>query len=175
MKHVSSRWQAAIVMGTFVLVAGCSYGPLHDSNLGASRQADFKGFATAPSITVRVQAYRWSTGVWETLATTTSDPTPWAGPPPFTTNLYGWYVYPTVPLVYFNASKQARLRAQQQSGSSWVDMYMYDQAGFECLSERFIEEAFDGDDEALNARNNGIECSDDGAGGNRFEVTVTIP
>jgi hypothetical protein len=175
MNRTKRRWLAAIVATGLAYGTGCSYGPLHGTNLGSSLQADFKGFATAANAEVRVEYFRWSTGVWTHLATTHADATPWNGNPPFTTSLYQWYVYPTVPAAGWNASKQARLRARQLVGSNYVDMYMYDEAGFECLSERFIEELFDGDNEALNAQSNGIDCSDNGAGDTRHEVIVTRP
>lgn len=177
MNHGKCGRLIAILFASGLFASGCAYGPLDGDNIGAARNATFIGFATAPSIQVRLQ-YLGAGGVWTTFKTLLSDPTPWAGSPPFTTNLYQWGDTFVVTADAFTAtapSNRATIRAQQKSGNTWVVMYMYDADGFDCLQERFIEELLDGDSQALNAQQNGIDCSDDGAGNPRNQIDIFRP
>jgi hypothetical protein len=162
------RVARAAAMLALSTAGACAYGPLDGDEI-TDGKAYFKGFAVEPEANVRVQAFRWSTGQWTTFGTVKASAQPHGE---FSTPLYQWYVYPLIPGWAFNAQNDARLRAEEQIGDAWVSMYMYDYAGWECLVELYGEELTDGDDEKFDARNAGIQCSDDGAGNPRHEVRV---
>lgn len=156
------RWMFAFVM---VAPLACAYLPHDGEQLSAGDTTEFTGFATEPSGQVRIQAQQPGNGEWATIATVTADREPYASScPTFDQDVYQWSKRITVPSSYFSRDR-VTLRAQQQVGSSWFDMWMYDQAGWECLVTRYLLAASTCGE--LNVWNVGIECSND-----RHQITL---
>jgi hypothetical protein len=167
MKHRCSSSLLA-VFGVFsIMLTGCAYTP-HDGDQITQDTAYFIGFATAPSSSVRVQARRFWDGSWVTIATVVADRSAYGtSAPTFEQDVYQWDVNVRVPSYLFDPSGRVRLRAQQAVGVSWVPMFMYDNAGWQCLIGRYLA-AGSGELDVWNA---GIECSQT-SGTSRHEIML---
>jgi hypothetical protein len=145
---------------------GCAYTPHHGDQLSAGNKAFFIGMATAGSLPVRIRA-RSASGVWYTIASTTADATAHgASSPSFSRPLYQWDIDVTVPS-WLIVGGQATLAAEQGVGTSWIPMYMYDNAGWQCLVSRYIAAGTG----VLDVESAGIECSRT-SGTERHEITM---
>jgi hypothetical protein len=165
------KWKLASVLLGLALVAsglgGCAYTPRDGDQLLPGNQAEFIGFATAPSAPVHIQAKSPWTGDWSTIANATADSIVYStSAPHFNHDMYQWHVTVTVPW-FFLSGGRVTLRAEQLVGSSWFTMYMYDSAGWDCLIARWIA-AGTGELDVWKA---GIECSKTN-GAERHEVTL---
>jgi hypothetical protein len=158
--------QKALRIGAIALAfatQACTYFPQHGDALQSGDKTQFIGFATAPSLSIRIEA-KWPVdGNWYLVGTTTASATEHgASYPTFSRPLYQWSKSFTVPSWAFS-SNQATLRARQEFGSDFIDTYMYDDAGWDCLVDRYIAAGAG----PLDVNNAGIECSDD-----RHEITL---
>lgn len=155
-----------VALSSVLATQACTYWPQDGDALLSDDSTQFIGFTTAPSLKVRIQAKWPVNGQWYQIAEVTSDPSPYpASYPTFKHNLYQWSHAFTVPSWAFSGNN-ATLRARQELGSDWVDTYMYDNAGWDCLVDRY----FAAGPGPLDVRNAGIECSND-----RHEITLHRP
>jgi hypothetical protein len=153
-------------LGAIVLafaIQGCTYFPHHGDALSPGDKTQFIGFATEASASIQIQAKYPGNGQWYNVATVTADAQEHgASYPTFSRPLYQWSKSITVPWWAFSGN-QATLRAQQAVGVNYVDTWMYDSAGWDCLVSRYVA-AGPG---PLDVNNAGIECSND-----RHEITL---
>jgi hypothetical protein len=143
---------------------GCTYLPHDGDALSSGDEARFIGFATAPSLEIQIQAKSPLGESWITIATATSAAQPFAiSSPTFKQNMYQWSRTFWVPPGFFSGNQVTLRTRQRTSSTDFVEMFMYDSAGFTCLVNRFTA-AGTGELDVWNA---GIVCSDD-----RHEITL---
>ena len=122
-------------------VSGCAYGPNDGDPVAAGDKIDWKGFATAPSSVILIQALRPSDNTWVQYDSVTSDSEDWNtenGRNTFDRQLYMWdKAGSVIPPWAFNGSGQATVRAVQ-GVSTQSPMWMFDAPGFQCLAQKFL-------------------------------------
>jgi hypothetical protein len=132
---------AAAIVAALAAASGCAYAPLDGDKVPASNQIEWIGFATAPNVVILIQAQQPWDGTWVTIDSTRSSNTDWNSEgnakPVFDPKLYQWSKNPvTIPGWAFNGSGQVALRSLQGDNTQYP-MWMFDSAGFQCLTQRF--------------------------------------
>src|SRR6266545_291534 len=134
-KTTMRRWitfGAGILLLALTVFCGCAYMP-HDGDKITDNKANFVGFALSPEASVRIEVQLWD-GTWTPLKTVKADKNAFSSSTPkFKQDVYQWSADVFVSNWLFNSAGQVTLRAEQLVGSNYTPMFMYDNAGWNCL------------------------------------------